>query len=986
MTQKFSLNTSIKLPFSHGVEIENHLTLKESGEILVGDNLIRIWDEMFNRAYEYILEIKNKKKGPKEIIQKIKKIKVEEVEKHGHSAKLKFIWVHYKLGKNIVKVNVFGPDPNISQITWLLELVSPPCEYLEELDWWITTLYDCALHGLKNSKPEVVLLPIGLNPLEERFRSGLSCGSHHHIGVPPLKERVAVYNMLRNFVPHLIALTSTSPFINRGINGTVKIREINGKKQVIGRYTHSNRLANNTGQIGPNIPQYLPILKESATKEEFSTLVKKVPPEDRMVDIYPFTDYDTIELRFFDAQPFKENRLAIILLLQALAMKAVSLAKAKKKIPSVQSRVLFENRKKSIELGLLAQFTTDPQLNSFDPEFDKIYNFNVLTGKKASKLMDSVKSMLFYLKEELESFTRPDILNNLLLPVFGTEKFEAPFSITEYLVDVYQSFGSLLDVFSKIYYKSGISYSFKGISDLSTLVTIGSEMKTPKTELSSKLSSQLQKDLLKRKKQENKEKKSSKKLSKKATRKSPKKPVRKMAKSPTKKLEKKLTKQPKIEVEIQEIKREEKADEVFIVQEDINRGVSTQVSEQNNLIISAFDIIEEEDMMIPAIEIEPKYTKIESKIANVMRKRRIEIEKKKKELYKEHLEAERVPIHPAPKKIKLQFPNQVSGHNVFGSITIEWHPQTIFKLRKNPIYFYITAIKPATKERYHLKTYSTTINTKKALSTGSSYIPLVFSLETAVGELEIDINAITATNETILWRTFSLIRKDEIAIETMEFYINGNYGPVECIYQAKNNNSDLKGNLELYLAVQERDSPILIKKEQFLAKQGEIFSFFSFVNIDPIYHNTPFFIVSRITTGRFKKSRHYEAIRIKPIQELIVDWYICTPDGKPDIKEGIFRKTKYEIDVVFHFNKSLPPISLAIYLITLPEGVTKKIATSEIKRDIDPGDELIVNQVKFKTPKNIGYIIFEVEIRTKEGFVPVDLISDPIGISAKLDK
>ncbi|MCK4848080.1 MAG: hypothetical protein KAT16_03570, partial [Candidatus Heimdallarchaeota archaeon] len=187
---------------------------------------------MFSNAYLFLRKIKKDKKTPKAISKKIVKIEMKEETKR--EKRLSFIFVHYKLGKKTIKVNVFGPDPNISQITWLLELVTPPCEYLEELSFWVDTLYAAALHGLSKAKIKTALLPIGLNPMEKRVRSGLTCGEHIHIGVPSYL-RAPIYNMLRNYIPHLIALSTSSPFLNKQPSSKIILKEKDGKQQIISR-------------------------------------------------------------------------------------------------------------------------------------------------------------------------------------------------------------------------------------------------------------------------------------------------------------------------------------------------------------------------------------------------------------------------------------------------------------------------------------------------------------------------------------------------------------------------------------------------------------------------------------------------------------------------------------------------------------------------------------------------------------------------------
>ena len=260
--------------FSHGVEIENHLIDINTGDILVGNDLLTVWEQMFNGAADYLKKLKKSKNTPKAIASKI--VKIEVAEEIKREKRLKFVFVHYRLGKKTIRINAFGPDPNISQITWLLELVTPPCEFLEELAFWIDSLFAAALHGLSKAKIKSALLPIGLNPMEKRVRSGLTCGEHHHIGIPSF-FRAPVFNMIRNFIPHLIALSSTSPFLDKKPTSKILIKDKDGKKQIISRGTHSYRLAYNTGQMGPNIPQYLPVINETMTRDEFAESVKKTP-------------------------------------------------------------------------------------------------------------------------------------------------------------------------------------------------------------------------------------------------------------------------------------------------------------------------------------------------------------------------------------------------------------------------------------------------------------------------------------------------------------------------------------------------------------------------------------------------------------------------------------------------------------------------------------------------------------------------------------
>ncbi|MHA2330262.1 MAG: hypothetical protein ACXACR_17215 [Candidatus Hodarchaeales archaeon] len=118
-----------------------------------------------------------------------------------------------------------------------------------------------------------------------------------------------------------------------------------------------------------------------------------------------------------------------------------------------------------------------------------------------------------------------------------------------------------------------------------------------------------------------------------------------------------------------------------------------------------------------------------------------------------------------------------------------------------------------------------------------------------------------------------------------------------------------------------------------------------------------------------------------------IDWnFVVGPRVRYNLREGVEPKKQYEVDFVFHFLKALPPVSITIFVNTLPNGETKRLTSVRIKRAIDEGDEFAVSNIKFKTPKNCGYIYFDVEIRTEKGLIPLNLITEPVGVHSKGEK
>ena len=204
-------------PFTLGVEIELPLT-DQKGIVLSGDRLVSVWNSMFKGAHNVIKTMVNQ--APPDIKSKIKGVTVKSKNRHGK--KIDYVCIQYVVAGKTIEVDAFGPDPNISQITWILELVTPPCKSPDELLWWISSLSKAARQSLPN---DIKLVPIGFLPSEKEYRSGITFSNHIHIGIPDEMQKYKIYNLFRVFVPHLIGLSVNSPFINEMPLGDVKIKD-----------------------------------------------------------------------------------------------------------------------------------------------------------------------------------------------------------------------------------------------------------------------------------------------------------------------------------------------------------------------------------------------------------------------------------------------------------------------------------------------------------------------------------------------------------------------------------------------------------------------------------------------------------------------------------------------------------------------------------------------------------------------------------------
>ncbi|MHA1969687.1 MAG: hypothetical protein ACW964_18050 [Candidatus Hodarchaeales archaeon] len=153
------------------------------------------------------------------------------------------------------------------------------------------------------------------------------------------------------------------------------------------------------------------------------------------------------------------------------------------------------------------------------------------------------------------------------------------------------------------------------------------------------------------------------------------------------------------------------------------RPVTTARPKQETKVISAFEKTDDLEVFAHTIDIEPKYRKIESKIA-VMKTRRKEIEARRLVFFREHLEEERKPFKYI-KKVKAIFPSVVSGKDVFGYIEISFSniSTTLYKFRNNPITFIFTA----KASKGHITKINTSIDIAMLEKKGMNKIP--FSMQ-----------------------------------------------------------------------------------------------------------------------------------------------------------------------------------------------------------------------------------------------------------------
>ena len=431
------------LPFTHGIEMEL-IIANDSGEYPPGDEMVFRMREIVKDAIKIMDEILYKGRSdflpvPDYIRSKVtaRPYGREDLEK-GYAMDIR-----YQLPDGVeVDIDTFARDGNVTAVTYILELVTPPCKYVEELAYWASTLFLLAKNTLPN---DLHIIASAINPAAKEYMRGLSQADHSHIGsFDSDLEKVQAYCMIRNFLPHIIALTCNSPIINKKPTDVVKI--------VNNRITAPNcvrslRLKSNTTMLSNNDPKhFIPYITDSEpnTVAYFLQVIQKASLEDgRFQDVFPFTDWGTIEIRISDAQISICRRIGIALLLQTMCYKARKLLQRGVWVPDAGSETIAYNRRGAIERGLISLFRpqnlTHEHLEAYDPEFAKQY-----LGPREQPvryMMQAVQRMFFYLKEELRElgFLYSPFLKPILQSVFGSVSYaEPPITEAEYQLSLYQ--------------------------------------------------------------------------------------------------------------------------------------------------------------------------------------------------------------------------------------------------------------------------------------------------------------------------------------------------------------------------------------------------------------------------------------------------------------------------------------------------------------------------------------------------------------------
>lgn len=172
--------------------------------------------------------------------------------------------------------------------------------------------------------------------MQDAARGNLIFGLHVHVGIPDRELAIAVYNQARYFLPHLLALSTSSPFVNGRRTGLCSTRSF------------IFRRLPRTG-----IPERFSSWGEF---ESFlDTLVRTGCIDNgRRVwwDLRPHPVYQTLEFRVCDLPPLVDDVVAIAATVQAIAAKLAKLHRKNLSFNPYRVGQLEENKWRAARYGV----------------------------------------------------------------------------------------------------------------------------------------------------------------------------------------------------------------------------------------------------------------------------------------------------------------------------------------------------------------------------------------------------------------------------------------------------------------------------------------------------------------------------------------------------------------------------------------------------------------------------------------------------------
>src|SRR6202000_285806 len=225
--------------------------------------------------------------------------------------------------------------------------------------------------------------------LQQVARANLIFGLHVHVGVEDREAAIRLMNSMRYFLPHILALSTNSPFW-RGMKTGLK----SYRAKVFDKFPRTN--------IPDSFSSY-------AEFEGFVNLLIKTNCLDNAKkiwwDIRPHPFFNTIEVRICDLPMRAEETLAIAALIQATAAKLYILHARNQDYRQYSRALIMENKWRAVRYGLdgkLIDFGKEAEV----PERELILEYLEFIGEVVDELNSHQE--IAYIRQILDMGTGAD--------------------------------------------------------------------------------------------------------------------------------------------------------------------------------------------------------------------------------------------------------------------------------------------------------------------------------------------------------------------------------------------------------------------------------------------------------------------------------------------------------------------------------------------------------------------------------------------------
>lgn len=180
-----------------------------------------------------------------------------------------------------------------------------------------------------------------VNELQWLARQNNSFGQHVHIGVGGPEKAIQIINALRSYLPHLLALSTNSPFWQGELTGLKSTRA-----QIFTR-----------SFLRKGIP---PVFRDWASYIEFEDTLKQTgciqERGEIWWDVRPHRNYGTIEVRICDVQMRVDECIALAALIQALIYKLSRFYEEGREMLVEDKDLIDENKWRALRHGIQGKF------------------------------------------------------------------------------------------------------------------------------------------------------------------------------------------------------------------------------------------------------------------------------------------------------------------------------------------------------------------------------------------------------------------------------------------------------------------------------------------------------------------------------------------------------------------------------------------------------------------------------------------------------